>query len=148
MVDNRTRRSVIIDALRDKIKTISLDNGYKTDLGGNAHSRLLFPDDIHEFPCVCLTAGLEQIVHQGAGMKDRYLSVTVRCYVNNEDPIPALEGLLEDLEFIIDNNGRLAYLDSSSRPETTRDIVIQTIDTDQGTLAPLGVGEITLQVKY
>jgi len=31
---------------------------------------------------------------------------------------------------------------------TTRDIIITLIDTDQGALAPLGVGEMTLQVKY
>jgi len=107
-----------------------------------------FWDEISEFPCICLVAGPESIVHQAAGLKDRYLDVTLRAYVNEEDSILALERLLEDVEIILDNNGRLAYEDSSGDLGYTRDIIITLIDTDQGALAPLGVGEMTLQVKY
>ena len=145
---NKTRRSSIVDALTDKLKLISLDNGYSTDLGGQVFPRLIFWDEISEFPCVCLVAGAETITHQGGGYKDRYLNVILRAYVKEEDSIEALERLLEDIEFIIDNNGRLAYVDSSGVSGTTRDIIITFIDTDQGALAPLGVGEMTLQVKY
>lgn len=148
MVTNRTRRSSIVEALTDKLKTISHANGYSTDLGEQAYSRMRFWDEIQEFPCVCLVAGAESIVHQAAGMKDRYLDVTLRVYVNEEDSILALERLLEDVELIIDRNGRLAYVDSSGIIGYTRDIIITNIDTDQGALAPLGVGEMTLQVKY
>lgn len=81
-------------------------------------------------------------------MKDRYLDILLRAYVNDEDSIIALEKLLEDIEIIIDRNGRLAYVDSSGNQGYTRDIIITNIDTDQGALAPLGVGEMTLQVKY
>lgn len=145
---NKTRRSSIIEALTNKIKTISLINGFSTDLGEQAFSRMKFWDEISEFPCICLVAGPESIVHQGAGLKDRYLDVTLRAYVNEEDSILALEKLLEDVEIILDNNGRLAYEDSSGTLNYTRDIIITLIDTDQGALAPLGVGEMTLQVKY
>lgn len=145
---NKTRRSSIIEALTNKIKTISLINGFSTDLGEQAFSRMKFWDEISEFPCICLVAGPESIVHQGAGLKDRYLDVTLRAYVNEEDSILALEKLLEDVEIILDNNGRLAYEDSSGNLNYTRDIIITLIDTDQGALAPLGVGEMTLQVKY
>ena len=148
MVINRTRRSSIVEAITDKIKTISHANGYSTDLGEQVYSRMRFWDEIQEFPCVCLVAGAESIVHQAAGMKDRYLDVTLRVYVDEEDPILALERLLEDVELIIDRNGRLAYADSSGNIGYTRDIIITYIDTDQGALAPLGVGEMTLQVKY
>jgi hypothetical protein len=148
MAINRTRRSSIVEALTEKLKTISLANGYSTDLGEQAYSRMKFWDEISEFPCVCLVAGSESIVHQGAGMKDRYLDITLRAYVNEEDSILALEKLLEDVELIIDSNGRLAYVDSSSNEGYTRDIIITNIDTDQGALSPLGVGEMTLQVKY
>lgn len=145
---NKTRRSSIIEALSDKLKTISLTNGFATDLGEQVFSRMKFWDEITEFPCICLVAGPESIVHQAAGLKDRYLDVTLRAYVNEEDSILALERLLEDVEIILDNNGRLAYEDSSSNLNYTRDIIITLIDTDQGALAPLGVGEMTLQVKY
>ena len=145
---NRTRRSSIVEALTDKFKMISLTNGYSTDLGEQAYPRMRFWDEISEFPCVCLVAGPESIVHQGGGFKDRYLDIVLRAYVNEEDPIIALERLLEDIELILDKNGRLAYVDSSGNTGTTRDIIITLIDTDQGALAPLGVGEMTLQVKY
>lgn len=145
---NRTRRSSIVEALTDKFKSISLTNGYSTDLGEQAYPRMRFWDEISEFPCVCLVAGPESIVHQGGGFKDRYLDIVLRAYVNEEDSIVALERLLEDIELILDKNGRLAYVDSSGNTGTTRDIIITLIDTDQGALAPLGVGEMTLQVKY
>lgn len=148
MVENKTRRSSIIDALTEKLKTISLANGFATDLGEQAYPRMRFWDEISEFPCLCLTAGPETLVHQGGGFKDRYLDVTLRAYVNEEDSILALERLLEDVELIIDRNGRLAYVDSTGNLGHTRDIIINFIDTDQGALAPLGVGEMTLQVKY
>lgn len=148
MVENKTRRSSIIDALTEKLKTISLANGFATDLGEQAYPRMRFWDEISEFPCLCLTAGPETLVHQGGGFKDRYLDVTLRAYVNEEDSILALERLLEDVEIIIDRNGRLAYVDSTGNLGHTRDIIITFIDTDQGALAPLGVGEMTLQVKY
>lgn len=145
---NRTRRSSIVEALTDKFKSISLTNGYSTDLGEQAYPRMRFWDEISEFPCICLVAGPESIVHQGGGFKDRYLDIVLRAYVNEEDSIIALERLLEDIELILDKNGRLAYVDSSGNTGTTRDIIITLIDTDQGALAPLGVGEMTLQVKY
>lgn len=145
---NKTRRSSIVEALTDKIKLISIANGYSTDLGEQAYSRMRFWDEIEEFPCVCLVAGPESIVHQGGGMKDRYLDIILRAYVKDEDPIISLEKLLEDIEIILDNNGRLAYVDSSGNSGTTRDIIITMIDTDQGVLSPLGIGEMSLQVKY
>lgn len=145
---NKTRRSSIVTALVNKLNTISLANGYNTDLGNQAFPTMLFWDDIDEFPCICATAGHEKIVHQGGGAKDRYLSVILRVYVKDEDSILALEKLLEDIEKIIDNNGRLAYVDSSNNTGMTRDIIITDIDTDQGALSPLGIGEVTLQVKY
>lgn len=148
IAENKTRRSSIVEALTDKLKTISFANGYATDLGEQAYPRMRFWDEISEFPCICLVAGPETIVHQGGGLKDRYLDVTLRAYVNEEDSVLALERLLEDVEIIIDRNGRLAYVDSSGEQGTTRDIIITFIDTDQGALAPLGVGEMTLQVKY
>jgi len=148
MVTNRTRRSSIVEALTDKLKTISHANGYATDLGEQAYPKMRFWDEIQEFPCICLVAGAESIVHQGGGMKDRYLDLTLRAYVNEEDSTLALEKLLEDVEIIIDRNGRLAYVDSSGNTDYTRDIIITYIDTDQGALSPLGVGEMTLQVKY
>lgn len=99
-------------------------------------------------PALCVTSGLERIVHQGHGLKDRYLQVSIKAFVDGEDPQEILENLLEDIEAVIDQSGRLEYTDSQGNLATTRDIIITDLDTDQGVLAPLGIGEVNLEVKY
>ena len=143
-----TRRSAIANSLVDLLKEIDGTGDYLSDVGGNVLPKLQFWDEIEEFPAIRVTSGLERRVYQGGGYKDRFLSVTVRCYVKDEEPIAALERLLEDVETVIEQNGRLAYLDSRGVPQFTHDITIVSIDTDEGALDPLGVGEILLQVHY
>ena len=142
-----SRRFAIAEALAEKLKQIDGTNDYLTDLGGNVHPRLLFWSEVSEYPAVHVSAGAETREYQTGGYKDRYLIVTVRCYVNEEDSLLALEKLLTDIEFVIEENGRLAYQDRLG-PQTTHDITITNIDTDEGVLSPLGVGEILLQVRY
>lgn len=143
-----TKRSSIVSQIAEVMKNISVANGYNTNLDGLAFPRMKFWDEVNEFPAIFFSAGSERIVYQGGGYKDRYLTVILRCYVNSEDSVNELELLLEDIEKVIDNNGRLAYQDSAGNNFTTRDIIILNIDTDQGALAPLGVGEMILEVKY
>lgn len=151
MTTNRqytTRRLAIVEALAELFKRIDGTGQWLTDLGGNVHPRMLFWDEVKEFPAVHIAAGNETREYIGGGHKNRFLAVTVRCYVENEDPAAVLEYLLGDLEFVIEENGRLAYQDPSGGIQTTHDILISSIDTDEGALAPLGVGEIILQVRY
>lgn len=149
-MDNRrftSRRYLIVQALVEKLKGINGTGDYTVDLAGHVEPRLLFWDEVTEFPAVHVTAGNEIREYQGGGYKDRYLSVTVRCYVKDDDAVAQLEGLLGDIEFVIEENGRLAYEDRLG-PQTTHDILIRSIDTDEGVLHPLGVGEMLLQVRY
>lgn len=144
-----TKRSAILNALADTFKVITPENGYNSNVGETSFPKLKFWDEVDEFPSVYLNAGSETRQYQAGGYKDRFLSVSVKAYVKDEnEPVEALEKLLEDLETVIENNGRLAYLDSSGAPQFTHDITISSIDTDEGLLAPLGVGEVILQVRY
>lgn len=144
-----TNRRSILTAFAEKLQTISLVNGYKSDVCENAYPNLKFWDEVEEFPAIYLSAGPEYRKYQGGGYKDRFLTVAVKAYVKHEEePIEALEKLLEDIETVVDLNGRLEYLDSSGSVQTTQDITILSIDTDEGLLAPLGIGEIQLQVRY
>lgn len=143
-----TRRLAIVEALVEKLKGIDGSGDFSVDLAGNVLPRMVFWDEINEFPSVQVSAGSEFRQYQGGGYKDRFLTVTVRCYVKEEDPVAALEGLLADIEFIVEENGRLAYQDRQGLPQFTHDILITSIDTDEGVLAPLGVGDILLQVHY
>lgn len=144
-----TRRYAILLALTELLKQIDGTGTFLTDLANNVHPRLLFWDEIDEFPAVHLSVVRETREYQGGGFKERFLNIRARCYVKDEEePALTLEKLLEDIETVIEQNGRLAYQDSSGAPQTTQDITVLSIDTDEGVLIPLGVGEILLQVRY
>jgi hypothetical protein len=143
-----SRRFSILKALTEKLKSIDGTGDFKSNVFGNVHPKLVFWDEVEEYPGIYMNLGPEYRVNQGGGYKDRFLSVTIRCYVRDEEPQEILELLLEDIETVIEQNGRLAYQDSLGTTQHTQDILVISIDTDEGTLAPLGVGEMTLQVRY
>lgn len=143
-----SRRKRIVDALVDKLKTIDGQGAFLTDVGGNVHPRMKFWDEIEEFPALHLNAGSETREYQTAGIRDRFLSVTVRCYVQDEDAQEVLNELLEDVETVLEDNSRLQYVDKMNNVFHTQQITIISIDTDEGVLEPLGVGEILLEVRY
>ena len=143
-----TKRRAIASALAEKFKEIDGTGTYLTNLAGNVLPKLKFWDEIEEFPAVHIATGRETREYQGAGYKDRYLSLTIRAYVKGEDAAVLLENLLEDLETVIEENSRLAYETPQGGTSFTHDMTINSIDTDEGVLDPLGVGEILLQVHY
>ena len=144
-----TRRQSIVNALVTQLKTIkSTTSGMLTDVNDNVHPRLKFWDEVEEFPAIHLNAGSETRQYQTAGYKDRFLNVTVRCYVNEEDSVNALDELLEDVETVLEENSQLLYHDRNGLEQKTHQITIISIDTDEGVLDPLGVGEILLEVRY
>jgi len=151
MVDTRiytSRRQGILNALVEVLKTIDGSGEYLSNLGNQVYPRLKFWDEIEEWPAVHLNAGPEYRDYQGGGFKDRYLSVTVRIYVNQEDAVAALDSLIEDIETVLEENSRLTYYDKRGAEQCTQQISILSIDTDEGVLEPLGVGEISIEVRY
>ena len=143
-----TRRSAIVDALVVKLKQINQTGDFLTDVFDNVHPRLKFWDEVDTFPALHLNAGSETREYQGGGYKDRFLNLTIRCYVKESDAVDALDKLLEDVETVVEANGRLAYIDKQGVTQHTHDIVIISIETDEGVLEPFGVGEVLLQVRY
>ena len=143
-----TRRLGIVSALVDKLKTINGAGTFLTDLGENVSPRLKFWDEVEEFPAIHLNAGSETREYQAGGYKDRFLSVTVRCYVQAEDAVEALDELMEDVETVLEENSRLKYKDRTNTDQYTQQITIVSLDTDEGVLEPMGVGEMLLEVRY
>ena len=143
-----TRRSKILDALTEQFKAIDGTGNYKSDLGNNVEPRMQFWDEIDQFPAVHMAAGSETREYYGGGQKWRFLTITVRCYVNSEDPVDELEEILEDLETVLDANPDLTYDEDYGEDSTVALITLVSIDTDEGALAPLGVGEMVLEVRY
>jgi len=143
-----TRRLGIVNALVTKLKEINGTGDFLTNVFDNVSPRLKFWDEVEDFPAVHLNAGSETREYQGGGYKDRFLTITLRCYVNADDSVLALDELMEDVETVLETNSRLAYTDRQGTAQTTHQITIVSIDTDEGVLEPLGVGEMLIEVRY
>lgn len=146
--DYTTRRLGIVEGLVEKLKDIDGTGDFLTNLNENVSPRLKFWDEVEEFPAIHLNAGSETRDYQGGGYKDRFLSITIRCYVQDEDSVAALDALLEDVETVVETNSRLSYKDRNGNSQTTQQITIISVDTDEGVLEPLGVGELLIEVRY
>lgn len=143
-----SRRQSIIDALVVEFKKIDGSGEFLTNVFGNVSPRLKFWDEVEDFPALHLNAGAETRAYQAGGYKDRFLAVTVRMYVKEEDAVDALDKLIEDVETVVDNSTRLPYTDKQNNTQYTQQITVVSIDTDEGVLEPYGVGEMLLEVRY
>ena len=143
-----SRRIAIVDALVEKLEEIDGSGNYRTDLNGNVSRRLKFWDEVDEFPTIHVSAGSETREYLGAQNKTRFMNITLRCYVNDENSVEALEGLMEDVETVLDTHSRLRYVDRKYDFQYTQLITVLSLDTDEGVLEPLGVGEIVCEVRY
>ncbi len=143
-----TRRQGIVNALVNKLKDIDGTGFFRANVNENVSPRLKFWDEVDEFPALHLNAGSETREYQTAGVRDRFLSITIRCYVQEEDAQEALNELMEDVETVIEDNSRLQYTDKLNNVFFTQQITVISIDTDEGVLEPLGVGEILIEVRY
>lgn len=141
-----SRRTSIVKALAEKFKEIDGTNGYKTNLFENSFAKLKFWDEVNDFPSVYMSTGSETREYLPAQFAWGFLGIAIKVYVKGEDASEQLEALLEDLERCIDTNRVLVY-DAENNYETT-EILIQSITTDEGLLAPYGVGEINIEVRY
>ena len=143
-----TRRQGIVNALVSKLKLIDGHSTYRSNLNNNVSPRLKFWDEVEDYPAVHLSAGSETREYQTGGYKDRFLSITIRCYVNEVDAVTAVETLLEDVETVIEENSRLAFKDKDGATQYTQQITVIGIDTDEGVLEPYGVAEMQIEVRY
>ena len=142
-----SRRAAITKGLSEALAQIDGRGIFHTAVA-EVSPRLKFWDEVEEFPAIHLNAGSERREYQAGGYKDRYVNITVRCYVNEENSVEALDELLEDVETVLEDNSRLRYYDRNGLEQFTQQISIISIDTDEGVLDPLGVAEILIEVRY
>ena len=141
-----SRRTSIVKALTEKLKLIDGSTGYKSNLFGNSFPYLKFWDETSDFPSVYVVAGSEAREYLPSDFTWAYLGITLKVYCKGEDSQQLLEDLLEDVEKVIHDNRVLVY-DAEHGYETT-EILINSIVTDEGLLAPYAIGEVNLQVRY
>ena len=143
-----TRRRAIVEAICEKLEQINGNAPFRTSVA-KVERRLKFWDEVNEFPTIHVGAGSETREYDGGGFRFRFLQLTIRCYVSDDDDvILALEELLEDVESIQEENDPLQYTDSTGASQFTAQTTIGAVTTDEGVLEPLGVGEITIEVRY
>ena len=142
-----SRRTSIVKAITAKINEC-LDGSapYSFNLYGVAEAKLKFWDECNGFPAVFITPGTEMREYHPGDFAWGFLGVCIKVYVKGDNASEQLETLIEVLERVIDANRVLVY-DTIKKYETT-EVLIQSITTDEGLLAPYGVGEINLQVRY
>ena len=140
-----TKRTSILNALVTKLNTI---DGvlYTSNLFNNAYPKLKFWDEVSDFPAVYSSIGSEQRDYLPGNFTWAFLNLSLKVYCKGEESQLELEQLLEDIESVVDSNRVLVY-DTIKNYETT-EILVASITTDEGLLAPYAVGEINLQVRY
>ena len=149
MATYRTARKKIAEAFVEKLKEIDGSHPYKINLFDNVTSKMLFLDEIEQYPKVCVVAGEESRQYLPDGFKWRFLILSIRAYVSNEeDAQEELALLLEDIEKIVDENDALVYDDTVDPSMKTTSVTVQSLTTDEGVIAPLGIGELVVEVRY
>lgn len=139
-------RSKIVNALVDLLKNNLNGIDYTSNVHSNVENKLVFWDEINNFPFIGITAGAESREYLPANFKWGYLTISMKIMVQDEYASNIVEQYLEDIETLLDANNNLLY--DSDNGKTTEIISILSIDTDQGLLEPLGVGEMVIQIQY
>ena len=145
--DYTTKRSSVINGFVSHLEKVDGTGKFKSAIA-EVSPRIKFWDEVTEFPAVHVSAGAETRQYLGGGEKFRFLTLTFRCYVNEEDSVTALEKLLEDVKTVIEDENPLTYTDPLGKTVSTIQHSVISIDTDEGVLDPLGIGEIIAEVQY
>ena len=141
-----SKRTSIVQALTNRFIEIDGNTPYSINIFENAYPYLKFWSEVNDFPCVYSSAGPEYREYHPSGFAWCFLTVTIKVYCKGENSQTELEQLLEDIEKCIDNNQNIEY-DSVNHYAITQ-ILVQSIVTDEGLLAPYAVGELTAQVRF
>lgn len=140
----QTQRQKIVNALVTLFKDIDGTASYNSNLYNNVFGKLIFWDEVDDFPTVSVVSGPETREYMPGNQKWAYLTVNIRIYVRDEEPKERLEEIFSDIENTLDANNTLS-IDGTDFCTDTR---ILSISDDEGLLSPVGVGEVSLQVNY
>lgn len=139
------RRQQIVNQLASLLSTnLNGESPYVTNLYGNVKSKQIFWDEVTDYPTICIYSGGEVREYLPGDFKWSFLTVNIRIYVDNENSKEEIEQIFDDIESVLDNNNTLTLEGN----DLCTDIRILSLADDEGLLAPLGVGEMTLEVRY
>lgn len=119
---------------------------YTSNVHANSVNKLIFWDEVNNYPLISVVAGTETREYLPANFKWGYLTVSIKIYVEEQNSVDVLEQYFEDIEALLDLNNNMVY--EAETGKTTEVISILSIDTDGGLLDPLAVGELIIQIQY
>ena len=149
-------RNSIVSAIGELIKgelNGSNPTKYFTNIYNNVYVSSKQFSQIQDFPAVTVTPGPESFEYILSGLRWNYLQVYIRTYVKDEsEPNAKLELIIEDIKNLIDEFDSISYTvtkpDGTELNLRTTQSTLSEISTDEGLLAPLGIGELVLTIRY
>lgn len=139
------RRTQITNQIVSLLKTnLTGESPYITNVFDNVLGKQIFWDEVADYPFICVYAGSETREYLPGDFKWAFLTVNIRIYVQDEESKERLEEAFEDIETVLDNNNTLTL----SGTDLCTDIRLLSLADDEGLLSPLGVGEMTLEIRY
>jgi len=143
-----SRRKEITEFLVNELKNINGGSStydsnytYSTNIANNVFRRLKFLDEINDFPTICVNAGSEARTYDTSGLITGDLTLNIRAYVKAENPITTAENLADDIEHIVYHLGDKSDIGMLN-------MIIQSVSTDEGLVAPFGILEIDILARY
>jgi len=149
-------RNSIVTGLSSIVKT-NLDGSqptkYVTNIYDNVFTASKHFSQIQDYPAITITPGPESFEYLPSGMRWNFLRVYIRAYVKDEyEPNAKLELLIEDIKNLIDEFDTFTYTvskpDGTTLTLSTTQSTLEEISTDEGLLAPLGIGELIITIRY
>lgn len=138
-------RADIKDALVVQFKNIDGSVPYSSNLYSNVKGKLIYWDEVPDYPFVCLTVSTEVREYLPGDFKWAVLNIPIWVYIKSDNSEKVLEDIFTDIETVVDANQELVY---NTDGHITEDIRILSITSDEGLMEPLRIGEILLQVRY
>lgn len=143
-----SRRKEITELLVSELKKINGSSStfdpnytYSIDIANNVFRRLKFLDEINDFPTICVNAGSEARTYDTSGLITGELTLNIRAYLRAENPITAAENLADDIEHIVYHLGDKSDIGML-------DMIMVSVSTDEGLVAPFGILEIDILARY
>lgn len=150
-------RQSIIRSLANIISDNFVANSpeYSTNVYGNVFSRNMLFADVKEYPTITVSAGPERYEYHPSGLVWADMTAYIRIYESDPEiveeklekaivDIKKLLALHDNIPYTVQSPGELPTPELAHTVETT---LLETT-TDEGLLKPLGVAELTINIRY
>lgn len=149
-------RTSIANGLVERLKR-DLDGSqpdeFFTNIYGNVSRQTYKFDEIREFPYIAVHIGTETTNYLPSAQQWTYLEIPIIIYDKETSDIQEqLEKLVADVKTSIDTGGSLEYTvikpDGTTFACQATDMAITSVSTDEGLLAPFGLAQMNVTVRY